>query len=447
MKLSLGRDLLTLSAASPDQGTATEELDGDRVTYDSRPLEIGFQARYLNDITDQIDEQVEFLFSDGAAPTVVRDVGQPVRALRADADARLAFRAACRVRGRVQGTAPRLVRLALTDFRNYPTLVWRNHARIVVVTGPNGSGKTNLLEAVSLLVPGRGLRGARMSELPRHGAAHWAVAARFDDEGDGFEIGTGTVPDGAPGRRVFRLDGAPLRSRGAIAARVSAIWLTPQMDRLFVEGASGRRRFLDRLVLALEPGHAREIAAHDEAMVGRNRLLATGRADGAWLDGLEDCDGAPRGGGRGGASRAGRAAERRADAAASSRPASRRRGCAACPIADRLGQEPALAVEDWLRGALAAGRAADARAGSAALGAHRADMSLSDGETGRPAATASTGQQKALLIGVVLAHAALVGSLRGVAPLLLLDEPRCTWTRCGVTRCLERCSACRRRCS
>ncbi len=324
----------------------------------------------------------------------------------------------------MHGTAPRLVRLALTDFRNYPTLVWRNHARIVVVTGPNGSGKTNLLEAVSLLVPGRGLRGARMSELPRHGAAHWAVAARFDDEGDGFEIGTGTVPDGAPGRRVFRLDGAPLRGRGAIAERVSAIWLTPQMDRLFVEGASGRRRFLDRLVLALEPGHAREIAAHDEAMVGRNRLLATGRAAGAWIDGLE-LSMVRHAVAAAAARRA--LVERlnaRADAAAfepSGFPPARL--SLSCPIADRLGQEPALAVEDWLRGALAAGRAADARTGSAALGAHRADLSLSDGETGRPAATASTGQQKALLIGVVLAHAALVGSLRGDAPLLLLDEP------------------------
>ncbi len=320
--------------------------------------------------------------------------------------------------------APLLVRLALTDFRNYPALVWRNEARVVVVTGPNGSGKTNLLEAVSLLVPGRGLRGARMNELPRHGAAHWAVAARFDGNGDRFEIGTGTVPDGPPGRRVFRLDGAPLRGRGAIAGRLSAIWLTPQMDRLFVEGASGRRRFLDRLVLALEPGHAREIAAHEEAMGGRNRLLATGRAQGAWIDGLE-LSMARHAVAAAAARRAlvGRL-NARADAASCEPtgfpPA---RLALLCPIAERLGTEPALAVEDWLRAALAAGRGADAQTGSAGLGAHRADLLLSDGATGRQAATASTGQQKALLIGVVLAHAALVGFLRGDAPLLLLDEP------------------------
>ncbi len=324
----------------------------------------------------------------------------------------------------MQPTAPRLVRLALTDFRNYDSLVWRNQARIVVVSGPNGSGKTNLLEAVSLLVPGRGLRGARMSELPRHGAAHWAVAARFEDDGEGFEIGTGTVPDGPPGRRVFRLDGAPLRGRGAIAERVSAIWLTPQMDRLFVEGASGRRRFLDRLVLALEPGHAREIAAHDEAMGGRNRLLATGRAQGAWIEGLE-LSMARHAVAAAAARRAlvGRLNDR-ADVA-SSGPAGfpSARLALLCPISDRLGTEPALAVEDWLRAALAAARAADAQAGSASLGAHRADLLLSDGATGQQAATASTGQQKALLIGVVLAHAALVGFLRGDAPLLLLDEP------------------------
>ena len=203
---------------------------------------------------------------------------------------------------------------------------------------------------------------------------------------------------------------------------MSAVWLTPQMDRLFQEGASGRRRFLDRLVYALEPGHAREVAAHDTAMAQRNRLLAEGGADAAWLAGLED------------------AMARHAVAATAARAALVERLTAALqagvggafpaarlslsgPVAERLASEPALAVEDWLRGVLAAARAADARAGSASFGAHRADMGLADAASGLAAAQASTGQQKALLIGVVLGHAALLAEARGAAPLLLLDEP------------------------
>jgi len=321
---------------------------------------------------------------------------------------------------------PLLRRLDLTDFRNYAALTWRPTARIQVITGPNGSGKTNLLEAISLLTPGRGLRGARMAELPRHGGAGgWAVAARFTTEAGTLEIGTGSPAEAASERRVFRLDGAAPRSQAEVAARLVAVWLTPQMDRLFQEGASGRRRFLDRLVWALEPGHAREVAAHDAAMAQRNRLLAEGGADPAWLAGLES------------------SMARHAVAATAARMAlvarlntaltggtpydlgafpAARLGLA-CPIAERLRAAPALAVEEWLADALAARRRQDAEAGSAGLGAHRADMTLADAATGLAAAQASTGQQKALLIGVVLGHAALIAAARGVPPLLLLDEP------------------------
>ena len=316
----------------------------------------------------------------------------------------------------------RLVRLVLTGFRNYSALTWRPGAGLVVLYGPNGTGKTNLLEAVSLLVPGRGLRGARLADLARRGGVAWAVAGRFATPQGELDVGTGTPPEGPADRRVFRVDGAAPRSQAEIAARVCAVWLTPQMDRLFQEGASGRRRFLDRLVYALEPGHAREVAAHDTAMAQRNRLLAEGGAEPAWLAGLED------------------AMARHAVAVTAARAAlvahlnaALRGGVAgafpaallslACPIAERLAAAPALGVEDWLRAALAAGRVADARAGAAALGAHRADMGLQDAATGLPAALASTGQQKALLVGVVLGHAALLAEARGYAPLLLLDEP------------------------
>lgn len=319
----------------------------------------------------------------------------------------------------------RLIRLRLTDFRSWSSLEAHFDASIVAIAGENGAGKTNLLEAISLLGPGRGLRGARMGELGRRvdGAARpWAAAGRFATPQGAFDIGTGADPEGTSDRRQFRLDGQPVRTQADLADRMAAVWLTPQMDRLFQESASGRRRFLDRLAWALEPTHAREVAAHDNAMSQRNRLLAGGRADPGWLAGLEDAMARHAVA----ATAARRALVSRLNAvmaagtATGAFPAARM--VLVCPIAEALAEQPALAVEDALREALAADRRRDAAAGGAARGAHRADMALIHLPKDQPAELCSTGEQKALLISTVLAHATLIAEARGFAPLLLLDE-------------------------
>ncbi|NVN03009.1 MULTISPECIES: DNA replication/repair protein RecF [Asaia] len=315
----------------------------------------------------------------------------------------------------------RIDRLVLTDFRNYERLAWAPQSRLVVLTGENGAGKTNLLEALSLLAPGRGLRGAMNAQIQRRQGHSWGVMARLARDGeDALELATGADPANSS-RRVFRLDGEVVRNQGQIAPHFSTIWLTPQMDRLFSDPASGRRRFLDRLVLALDPNHARESAAHERALTQRNRLLATRPDQTTWLDGLED------------------SIARHAVALTASRMAlveSMNRVPVAddtsfpvarlqlvCDVERDLASQPALAVEDSLRAALKRSRGEDAHKGSTSFGAHRADLLLQDALTGREAALSSSGQQKAMLVHVMLNHAALTAGKAGRAPLILLDEP------------------------
>ena len=316
-----------------------------------------------------------------------------------------------------------LTRLVLTRFRSWHALDWRPAARLVLVTGENGVGKTNLLEAISLLAPGRGLRGARPAELgTREGeaAGAWAVAGRFEGPRGGFEVGTGTPPGGTPEKRVLRLDGEAA-SQAVLARDIAALWLTPQMQRLFQDGAGERRRFLDRLVWSLDPEHARGVAAHDQAMASRNRLLAERRADPAWLAALED-QMARHAVAVTAARRAlvARLNAMLAGGVAGAFPAARL--SLACGIGQALDTAPALAVEEQWRARLLASRARDAAAGSAQHGAHRADLELTHLRKELPAALCSTGEQKALLVSVTLAQAALAGEQRGFAPLLLLDE-------------------------
>ena len=301
-----------------------------------------------------------------------------------------------------------LSRLILTDFRNHAALTLAPGGGFVVLTGDNGAGKTNVLEAVSLLAPGRGLRRATPAAMARQGGAGgFGVAATV--AGD-VGIATGTLAS-APDRRLVRVQGAAIPAT-TLPEWLTVLWLTPATDRLFVEPAGERRRFLDRLTLALAPGHALHATRYEAAMRERNRLLAGDRpADPDWLTALEA-----------------RMAEHGAalDAA---------RHDTVTLLAERLAVVPAgpfaraglalvgaaVAVDAFAQ-ALALGRRRDAAAGRTLDGPHRADLAVTHLDKGQAAALASTGEQKALLLGIVLAHAELVADRTGRAPVLLLDE-------------------------
>jgi DNA replication and repair protein RecF len=319
-----------------------------------------------------------------------------------------------------------VTRLVLTDFRNYREARLTLGTEPVVVTGPNGAGKTNLLEALSFLAPGRGLRGAKLTEIDRRAETEcdprdwgWSVAAVVATRHGVLRVGTGRDPTTSE-RRVVRIDGEPVRGQAALGERLGMVWLTPPMDRLFLEGPGGRRRFLDRLVLGLDPAHASRVAAYEQVMRERSHLLRDGPADLAWLAALEEVmaeQGVAVAAGR-------RETVQRLDRACAKAegPFPRARLTLVGTVERWLEEMPALAAEARFVAALAANRQSDGQAGGAAIGPHRSDLAVSLAEKGIAAEFASTGEQKSLLIAILLAHAALQRATRGEPPLVLLDE-------------------------
>jgi DNA replication and repair protein RecF len=316
-------------------------------------------------------------------------------------------------------------KLTLTSFRNYAALSVDLESAVIVLTGDNGAGKTNLLEAVSLFTPGRGLRRAPYGEMAREGAAgNFALHARLDGSSGIVDIGTGVSIGGSlsDGGRKVRINGAPARSAEAMLEWLRVMWLTPAMDALFTGPAGDRRRFLDRLVLAIDASHGQRALAYEKAMRGRNRLLTDNSRNDAWLDAIET-----------------QMAETGVAIAAArvelvrllAGMIERLPGDGLFPQADiglsgalemEIGTRPAVEVEEKFRNALAIGRERDRAAGRTLDGPHRSDFLVRHRPKAMPAEICSTGEQKALLVGIMLSHARLTGEMSGMTPVLLLDE-------------------------
>jgi len=319
---------------------------------------------------------------------------------------------------------PRVRRLILRDFRSYAALDARFDSGLVAFVGENGAGKTNLLEALSLFSPGRGLRRADLGECARlGGSGGFSVAVELEEDGEVRPMGLGIEPGPDGPQRVNRIDRAPVASARAFSDHLRLVWLTPAMDPLLSGPAGERRKFLDRLVLAVDPAHGARVGQFERALRGRNRLLEEGGRNGAWLDAVER-----------------EAAELGiAIAAARAECVSRLSGAILAERDDSspfpwaglalqgeveawASEGPALEAEERYRAALRESRARDTAAGRTLIGPHVADLEVTHGPKGAPAARASTGEQKALLVGIVLAHARLVADMSGIAPIALLDE-------------------------
>ncbi|WP_424628649.1 DNA replication/repair protein RecF [Bradyrhizobium sp. SYSU BS000235] len=323
-------------------------------------------------------------------------------------------------------TASRILRLSLTHFRNYRAASLETASNVVVLVGANGAGKTNCLEAISFLSPGRGLRRATLEDVAdNQGDGSWAVSATVEGELGLSTLGTGIdapASEGASSPRRCRIDREPVPSATAFADYLRMVWLTPAMDGLFMGAASERRRFFDRLVLAIDSDHSSRVSALDRALRSRNRLLEDRNFDPHWCEAIE------------------RETAELAVAVAAQRGQTLQR--LAATLAARGSQSPfpsalialdgwmenalltetATAVEDRYREILREGRLKDAAAGRTLNGPHLTDLQVVYAPKNMPARDASTGEQKALLIGLVLAHANLVAEMTGITPLLLLDE-------------------------
>lgn len=320
-------------------------------------------------------------------------------------------------------TAPLCVsRVTLTNFRNYRDTSLFFAASPVVLTGANGSGKTNFLEAISLLVPGRGLKKSALGDLQNHtAAAPWAVATHLQTGSGPLAIGTGRDPaDPSNERRIVHIDGKAARGQNVLAEHMAMAWITPDMDRILAEGASARRKFLDRLVYSFDPAHNGRINRYEKALRERMRILREGPRDAAWLGALED-----------------EMAQTGVAIAAARRHLLQQLRAAieetsgAFPLADigitgmaedALESNAALLVEDMLRAALARGREDDAQSGTTAAGPHRSDLLVMHRAKQCLADLCSTGEQKALLIAIMLAYVRTLTRHRNMTPLFLLDD-------------------------
>lgn len=323
--------------------------------------------------------------------------------------------------------------LQLHNFRCYDSARMSGiDGGLIVVTGPNGAGKTNILEAVSLLTPGRGLRAAANEDMIRRSAVfpsipqvqagdRWVIAADVETGGALVQVGTGLEESG---KRAVRINGANAKNQMALSDYLSCIWLTPQMDRLFIDSSGGRRRFFDKLIFAFDPGHAGRVTRYENAMAQRSKLLRESKGDASWLAALES-----------------QMAET-GIAIAAARLDFIARLQQACDMAhereesffpravlhfsgtieELLSKSPAVEVEEMFSYQLKQSRARDAETGGAATGPHKGDLLVRYAAKDMPADQCSTGEQKALLIGIILAHARMMRAERGAPPVLLLDE-------------------------